>query len=214
MGLQQLTDARQCQITRMREAGNVCHLDKLLVKSVITIQPSVKLLGNINLLTKEVKDRHNWKPLCNISTRRLDNALGRLLRQIPFTNSIVHKRECWVGVPYMLPTQLFKIEWMELVTVQEGLYKNICLCRQEVTSMPWCPAHHCRNLACWRKVHWSDESHFLVHLMYGRVHVTLNEISKGSFYFCQCQKILKVFRQILETFWRLHLLEWKLRVSQ
>jgi hypothetical protein len=67
MGLQQLTDARQCQITRMREACNVCHLDKLLVKSVITIQPSVKLLGNINLLMKEVKDRHNWKPLCNFN---------------------------------------------------------------------------------------------------------------------------------------------------
>jgi IS30 family transposase len=116
---------------------------------------TVSRIVNKHRLTNDVKDRPR-SGRSRITSRREANALRRLVRRNPFANSTVLKKTvvapsvaiCKKTCKDMLTntnTQSFRLQWCQ-------------------TSRQW-------NLASLRKVHWSDESRFLLHVTDGRVRV-------------------------------------------
>ena len=90
--------------------------------------------------TNNVKDLP-WCGRPRVTSDRDDRALQRLVRRMPFATSPVLKQH-WLSN-------------RRLSTRTD---------RHRRTRLAWCLARHGRNLRTWRKINWSDESRFLLHV--------------------------------------------------
>jgi hypothetical protein len=98
-----------------------------------------------------------------VTSHRNDRALQRLVRRIPFATSPVLKQ-------HWLPNRRLSTK---AVRNQRDLSQGESLLadRHRRTRLTWCLARRDWNLRTWRKIHWSDESRFLLHVTDGRMRV-------------------------------------------
>jgi hypothetical protein len=109
-------------------------------------------------------------PVNDITSRRENNALGRLVRRNPFANSTVLKKQ-WF--PHRLLSARTVRKCLKSVGYRSRRPVKTCLLAQahKPLRLKWCQTSRQWNLASLRKVHWSDEIRFLLHVTDGRVHV-------------------------------------------
>ena len=86
MGPPQLSNAVRWQIIGMREAGMSL---RQIAQRVGHHHSTVSHIVNKHRLTNDVKDRPRSGRSSRITSRRENNALGRLVRRNPFSNSTV-----------------------------------------------------------------------------------------------------------------------------
>lgn len=166
MGPPQLTTAERWQAIGMWTAGNSM---RQIGNQLGHHHTSISRLIRKYQQTNDVKDRpRTGRPRC--TTQREDRALSRLVRLRPFATSIALKR-AW------LPNRRFSLKTLRNRLHSAGYYarrpiRRPLLTRQHKQArLEWCRARRRWNLANWRKVHWSDESRFLLFHTDGRARV-------------------------------------------
>ena len=166
MGPPQLSNTVRWQIIGMQEAGMSL---RQIAHRVGHHHSIVSRIVNKHRLTNDVMDRPR-SGRSRITSRREDNALGRLVRRNPFANSTVLKRQ-WL--PHRLLSARTVRNRLKSVGYRSRRPVKRCLLTQahKAFRLQWCQTRRQWNLASWRKVHWSDESRFLLHVTYGRVRV-------------------------------------------
>ena len=98
--------------------------------------------------TNNVKDLpRSGRP--RVTSDRDDRALQRLVRRMSFATSPVLKQH-----------------WLRRV-----IKRPLLVDRHRRPRLAWCLARRGWNLRTWRKIHWSDESRFLLHVTDGRMRV-------------------------------------------
>lgn len=119
--------------------------------------------------TNDVKNRRpSGRP--RKTTVRDDRALVRLVRRDPFASSATLKRQ-W------LPHRQISHQTVRNRLKAAGLRSRRVIKRPKLTDdhkrlrLAWCRQRQGWNLRSWRRVHWSDESRFLLHVVDGRVRV-------------------------------------------
>lgn len=119
--------------------------------------------------TQNVKDRHrSGRP--SVTTQREDRSLGRLVRRNPFATSTRLKRQ-W------LPCRNLSTRTVRNRLKAAGLKPRRVIKRPTLDDrhrrerLAWCRARQNWNLQTWRRIHWSDESRFLLHVTDGRTRV-------------------------------------------
>jgi transposase len=96
--------------------------------------------------TNNVKDLpRSGRP--RVTSDRDDRALQRLVRRMSFATSPVLKQH-----------------WLRRV-----IKRPLLVDRHRRTRLAWCLARRGWNLRTWRKIHWSNESRFLLHVTDGRM---------------------------------------------
>ena len=125
--------------------------------------------GETHTQTNNVKDlpRSGRPP---VTSDRDDMALHRLVRRMPFATSPVLKQ-------HWLPNRRLskRTVWNRLKSA--GLKSRRVIKRPLLadghlrTRLAWCLARLCWNLRTWRKIQWSDESRFLLHVTNDRMRV-------------------------------------------
>jgi hypothetical protein len=156
----------QCDGKSLACEKQVCHWGKLPSVLVITTLPSVVLLTYIDWPMTLRIARDQKGPVLHPE----DNALGPLVRRNPFANSTVLKRQ-WL--PHRLLSARTVRNRLKYVGYRSRRHIKRCLLTQvhKVFRLQWRQTRHQWNLASWRKVHWSDERRFLLHVTNGRVRV-------------------------------------------
>jgi hypothetical protein len=102
-----------------------------------------------------------------VTSDRDDRALQRLVRRIPFATSSV----LW------LPNRRLSTRTVRNRLKSEGLKSRrvikrpLLANRHRRSRLAWCLARRGLNLWTWCKIHWSDESRFLLHVTDGRMRV-------------------------------------------
>lgn len=119
--------------------------------------------------THHVRDRpRSGRPY--VTTAREDRNLLRLVRRFPFATSTFLKRN-W------LPHRHLSSRTLRNRLRSAGLRSRRVIKRPLLTPvhrrnrLTWCLARRGWNLRSWRKIHWSDESRFLLHVTDGRIRV-------------------------------------------
>jgi transposase len=130
---------------------------------------TVSHIVNKHRLTNDVKDRER-SGRSRITSRREDKALGRLVRRNPFANSTVLKRQL---LPHRLLSARTIQNRLKSVGYRSRRPVKRCLLTQahKAFRLQWFQTRRQWNLVSWRKVHWSDESRFLLHVTDGIVRV-------------------------------------------
>ena len=130
---------------------------------------TVSRIVNKHRLTNDVKDRPR-SGRSRITSRREANALRRLVRRNPFANSTVLKKT--VVAPSVAicknSPNMSEICWLSFKKTCKDMLTNT---NTQSFRLQWCQTSRQWNLASLRKVHWSDESRFLLHVTDGRVRV-------------------------------------------
>lgn len=166
MGPPQLSTALRWQIIGLRAAGMSL---RQIGRNVGHHYSTISRIVNKKQTTNDVKDlaRSGRPPL---TSDRENRALGRLVRRTPFANSTVLKSE-WL--PYRrlsnrtVRNRLKSVGYSARRPVRRILLTN----RHKAARMQWCRPRRRWNLRSWRKIHWSDESRFMLHTVDGRVRV-------------------------------------------
>ena len=102
-----------------------------------------------------------------VTSDRDDRALQRLVRRMPFATSAV----LW------LPNRRLSTRTVRNRLKSAGLKSRrvnkrpLLVDQQRRSRLAWCLAQRGWNLRTWRKIHWSDESHFLLHVTNGWMRV-------------------------------------------
>jgi hypothetical protein len=92
-----------------------------------------------------------------------DRALQRLLRRIPFATSPILKQH-WLP-NWHLSTRTGSNRLKSAGLKSRRVIKRPLLAdRHRRTRLAWCLARRGWNLRTWRKIYWSDESRFLLHV--------------------------------------------------
>ena len=119
--------------------------------------------------TTNVKDLpRSGRP--RITSDRDDRALQRLVRRMPFGTSPVLKQ-------HWLPNRRLSTRTVRNRLKSAGLKSRRVIKRPLLADiirrsrLAWCLARRGWNLRTWRKIHWSDESRFLLHVTDGRMRV-------------------------------------------
>jgi transposase len=119
--------------------------------------------------TNNVKDLpRSGRP--RVTSDRDDRALQRLVRRMPFATSPVLKR-------HRLPNRRLSTRTVRNRLKSAGLKSRrvnkrpLLVDRHWRTRLAWCLARRGWNLRTWRKIHWSDERRFLLHVTDGRTRV-------------------------------------------
>ena len=119
--------------------------------------------------TNNVKDLpRSSRP--RVTTDRDDRALQRLVRLMPFATSPVLKQ-------HWLPNKRLSTRTVRNRLKSAGLKSRrvikrpMLVDRHRRSRLAWCLARRGWNLRTWRKIHWSDESRFLLHVTDGRMRV-------------------------------------------
>ena len=119
--------------------------------------------------TNNVKDLpRSGRP--QVISDRDNRALQRLVRRMPFATSPVLKQH-WL--PNRRPsTRTVRNRLKSAGLKSRRVIKRPLLAdRRRRSRLAWCLAQHGWNLRTWRKIHWSDESRFLLHVTDGRMRV-------------------------------------------
>jgi transposase len=102
-----------------------------------------------------------------------DRTLQRMVRWMPFANSPVLKQH-WLP-NRRLSTRTVRNRLKSAGLKSRRVIKRPLLAdRHRRSRLAWCLARHGWNLRTWRKIHWSDESRFLLHVTDGRMRVWLS----------------------------------------
>jgi transposase len=162
----QLSNAVRWQIIGMREAGMSL---RQIVQGVDHHQSTVSRIVHKHRLTNDVKDRPRSRR-SRITSRRENNALGRLVRRNLFANSTVLKRQ-WL--PHRLLSARTVRNHLKSVGYRSRRHAKRCFLTQthKAFRLQWCQTRRQWNLASWRKVHWSVESRFLLYVTDGRARI-------------------------------------------
>ena len=108
---------------------------------------------------------HTW-----VTSDRDDRALQRLVRRMPFATSPVLKQ-------HSLPNRCLSTRTVRNRLKSAGLKSRrvikrpLLADRHRRSHLAWCLARRGWNLRTWRKIHWSDESQFLLHVTDGSMRV-------------------------------------------
>ena len=95
--------------------------------------------------------------------------IARLVRWMPFATSPVLKQH-WLP-NRRLSTRTVRNVWNQR-DFNQGVIKRLLLVdRHRRSRLAWCLARRGRNLRTWCKIHWSDESRFLLHVTDDRMRV-------------------------------------------
>ena len=99
-----------------------------------------------------------------------DRTLQRMVRWMPFANSPVLKQH-WLP-NRRLSTRTVRNRLKSAGLKSRRVIKRPLLAdRHRRSRLAWCLARRGWNLRTWRKIHWSDESRFLLHVTDGRMRV-------------------------------------------
>ena len=98
-----------------------------------------------------------------VTSVRDGRALQRLVRRMPFATSPVLKQHCLLNRHLSTKTVKKPSEISGRVNK-----RSLLVNRYRRSRLAWCLARRSWNLRTWRKIHWSDESRFLLHLTVGR----------------------------------------------
>ena len=154
------------QIIGMRNVG----LSGREISRHLGYSPSVinRLLNRFNQ-TNEVRDRHrSGRP--RVTSRREDGALKRLVRRIPFANSTILKHR-WLPNRHLSTKTVRNRLRSAGYNARRPIRRPMLTPGHKAARLFWCQQRRDWNLRSWRKVHWSDESRFLLHMTDGRVRV-------------------------------------------
>ena len=112
--------------------------------------------------TNNVKDLpRSGRP--RVTSVRDGRTLQRLVRRMPFATSPVLKQHCLLNRHLSTKTVKKPSEISGRVNK-----RSLLVNRYRRSRLAWCLARRSWNLRTWRKIHWSDESRFLLHLTVGR----------------------------------------------
>ena len=119
--------------------------------------------------TNNVKDLPRSGRL-RLTSDRDERALQRLVRRMPFATSLILKHH-WVS-NRRVSTKTVRNHLKSAGLNSRRVIKRPLLAdRHRRTRLAWCLARRGLNLKTWRKIHWSDESRFLLHVTDGRMRV-------------------------------------------
>ena len=115
-----------------------------------------------------------WKtcqdPADHVTSDHDDMALQRLVRRMPFATSPVLKQH-WLPNK-RLSTRTVRNRLKSAGLKSRRVIKRPLLAdRHRRTRLAWCLARRGWNLRTWRKIHWSDESRFMLHAPDGQMRV-------------------------------------------
>ena len=99
-----------------------------------------------------------------VASDRDDRALQRLVRRLSFATSPVLKQ-------HWLPNRRLSTRTVRNRLKSAGLKRPLLADWHLRSRLAWCLARRGWNLRTWRKIHWSDESRFLLHVTDGRMRV-------------------------------------------
>ncbi len=119
--------------------------------------------------THDVKDRpRSGRP--PVTSQRENRTLQRLVRRDPFASSPVLKRRWNLRRPVSTRTVRNRLKAAGLRS-RRVIRRPLLEHRHRRDRLAWCRARRRWNLRSWRRVHWSDESRFLLHVTDGRARV-------------------------------------------
>ena len=161
-----MSEGLKWQIIGLRRAGlSFKEISRRVGRHYTTISRLVRKHGQHN----DVKNlRPSGRP--RKTTLREDRALIRLVRRNPFASSSTLKRE-W------LAHRQLSHQTVRNRLKATGLRSRRVIKRPRLTDnhkrlrLAWCRHREGWNLRSWRRIHWSDESRFLLHVVDGRVRV-------------------------------------------
>ena len=120
----------------------------------------------VNRLVKDLP--RSGRP--RVTSDRDDRALQRLVRWMPFATSPVLKQH-WLPNRH-LSTRTVRNRLKSAGLESSRIIKRPLLAdRHRRSCLAWCLARRGWNLRTWRKIHWLDESRFLLHVTHGRMRV-------------------------------------------
>ena len=105
-----------------------------------------------------------------VTSHRDDMALQRLVRRMPFATSPVLKQHWLFNKRLSTRTVRNRLKSAGLKS-RRVIKRPLLVDRHRLTRLAWCLARRGWNLRTWRNIHWSDESHFLLHVTDGRMRV-------------------------------------------
>ena len=119
--------------------------------------------------TNNVKDLpRSGRP--RVTSDRYDRALQRLIRRMPFATSPVLKQHWLPNRRLSTRTVRNRLKSVELKS-RRVIKRPLLADRHRRSRLAWCLARRGLNLRTWRKINWSDESRFLLHVTDGRMMV-------------------------------------------
>ena len=104
-----------------------------------------------------------------VTSDRDDRALQRLARRMPFATSPVLKQN-WLP-KRRLSTRTVRNRLKSAGLKARRVIERPLEDRYRRTRLAWCLARRGWNLRTWRKIHWSDKSRFLLHVLERRMRV-------------------------------------------
>ena len=157
-----ISEAQRWQIIGMHSTGMSC---KAIGRQMGYHYIVVSRLVRKHIQTNNVKDLpRSGRP--RVTSDRDDRALQRLVRRMPFATSPVLEQH-WL-TNRRLSTRTVRDRLKSAGLKSKGVIKRPLLAdrhrRTRLARRGW-------NLRTWRKIHWSDESRFLLHVTDGRMRV-------------------------------------------
>lgn len=166
MGPRQVSEAKRWQIIGMRNAGlSYREIARRIGHHFSTVCRIVKK----HQQTNAVKDlKRTGRPRC--TSRREDAALLRHVRRSPFNNS-TQLRHVWLpNRPISTKTVRNRLKAAGY-RARRPIKRPLLTPTHKAARLAWCRERQNWNLASWRRIHWSDESRFLLHVTDGRSRV-------------------------------------------
>ena len=166
MAHRRLSDATRWQIIGMSKAGlSGREISRRLGYS----QSVICLLPNKFQQTNHVQDRaRSGRP--QKTSRREDGALLTLVRRFPFLTRTVVKQRWLPNLPLSTRTVRNRLRAFGYRT-RRPIRRPMLTPGQKAARLYWCQQCRNWNIRSWRKIHWSDESWFLLNMMDCRVRV-------------------------------------------
>jgi hypothetical protein len=129
----------------------------------------VSRLVRKHIQTNNVKDlSRSGRP--RLTSDRDERVLQRLVRRMPFATSLVLKQH-WVSNRRVSTKTVRNHLKSAGLKSRRVIKRPLLVTRHRRTRLAWCLARRGLNLKTWRKIHWSDESRFLLHVTDGRMRV-------------------------------------------
>lgn len=166
MGPPQLTLGERWQVIGMWNAGMSM---RQIANQLGHHHSSISRLIRKHHETNDVKDRsRTGRP--RSTHPREDRSLYRLVRRNPFATSTDLKRAWLPGRRLSLRTVRNRLHSAGY-SARRPIKRPLLTRQHKEARLAWCRARRRWNLANWRKVHWSDESRFLLFKTDGRTRV-------------------------------------------
>ena len=161
-----ISEAQRWQIIGMHTTGMSF---KVIGRQMGYHYTVVGLLVRKHTQTNNVKDLPRFGRL-RVTSDRNNRALQRLVRRMSFATSPLFKQ-------HLLPNRRLSTRTVRNRLKSAGIKSRrvtkspLLADRHRRSRLAWCLARRCWNLRTWRKIHWSDESRFLLDVTDDRMRV-------------------------------------------